>query len=523
MDSRFNPVAFVEIVLFAAITFFIVRRLIKRKLPEKGKQSLNNANFKIKETAFTLEPAGTWEYKNPIVIQNPFRGVLITGSVGSGKSKSIIEPLIEQAILKQFSGLLYDYESPVLTNHFYSVFRKASTPVKDYYINFSDVQRSHRLNPLNPEFLTSSAYAREYSHTILGNLSDEFVHKPSFWTKSSESLLSAAIWFLKEKHPDKCTIPHAVALLLTRDTRLLLDRLSESDEAAGMVTSIQSGMESTNQTAGIISTLQNAIAPLNTPSLFWVLSGNDLELDLNNPASPKFLCIANTPALAATYSPMISLIFSAALKQMNQQGMQESVVIVDELPTVYIPNLDRIPATARKNKIATVLCVQDFSQLEDRYGDKKTEVITSVLANQIFGKTTNPKTAERISRLYGKEDKEYWTKSYGESGSFVKASNSSSTSQSIQERPNVKPQEIVNLEIGQFYLSLVESWHNEFKVRLKENDYQVEPMPELTSADPSQIQSNFRRIREEAEAILSGRGSGDNTGAGATGIISFDI
>jgi Type IV secretion-system coupling protein DNA-binding domain len=505
------------LIMGALIWFLFLRRRVKKPKPIESKP------FSISETAFKLEIAGEWRLQKnnmPIVVQNPFRGILITGSVGSGKSKSIIEPIIEQAISKGFTGILYDYESPVLTNHFYSSFKRNPNGVQDFYINFHDLTRSHRLNPLNPDFLTSSAFAREYSHTILGNLSDEFVHKPSFWTRSSESLLAATIWFLKEKFPDHCSIPHVVSMLLTTDVSLLLKRLSESEEAAGMVASIQSGLSSNNQTAGIISTLQNALASLNTPNLFWVLSGNDLTLDLNNPESPKFLCVANTPSLASTYGPLISVIFSAALKQMNQQGMKHSAVIIDELPTVYIPNLDRIPATARKNKIATVLCVQDFSQMEDRYGDKKTEVITSVLVNQLFGKTTNPKTAERISKLYGRVDTEYWTESHGTSGSFLKTSKSSNRSQTIQERPKVKPQEIVNLETGQFYGSLSDSWKNEFKASLREMNYEMTVMPPFVNITQGATQDNYKRIKLEAQSILQGESISGYGHASST--ISFD-
>jgi len=496
-----NPFIAVQLIGGAGLLLFLLIRTIYHFFVKKS--LVVNGPTKDSKYAFYLDISGQWtadKTTRPIAIENPFRGLLITGSVGSGKTKSIIEPLIVQAVEKQFAGMLYDYESPILTNHLYSAFKKNESPVEAFFVNFEDLSRSHRLNPLDPNFLTSSAYAREYSHTILGNLASEFIHKPSFWTRSAEGLLAAAIWFLKDKHFKKCTLPHAVSLLLTSDIPLLLERLSESDEAAGMVASIQSGLASANQTAGVIATLQNALAALNTPSIFWVLSGSDLDLDLNSVTSPKFLCVANTPPLAATYGPVISLIFSAALKQMNQQGKQHSSVIIDELPTIYIPNLDRIPATARKNRIATILCVQDFSQMEDRYGDKKTEVITSVLANQMFGKTTNPKTADRISRLYGRDDKEYWTESRSQSG----LKGSRSVSQSIQERANVKPQDIVNLETGQFYGSLVDSWINVFKVPFKEVTYDLEAMPSFATVSSDQIKTNFQTIRQEAFSIVQG-------------------
>ncbi|XOV92100.1 MAG: type IV secretory system conjugative DNA transfer family protein [Bacteroidota bacterium] len=452
-------------------------------------------------------------------IQNPQRGVLITGGAGAGKSQSIIIPLIYQLVQKNYTGLLYDYENPVLANHVWTAFRsfpnrKQEKEVIDYYVNFTDLNRSHRLNPLDPRFMTNSSYAREYSTTILGNLNPEVITKKDFWIRSAEVLFAAVQWYLREEHPNYCTLPHAVSLILTDDIPKLLDLISVNDECAGMVTSIKAGLKSENQTAGVLATIQNSIASINTPEIFWVLSGNDLTLDLNNPSEPKFLTIGNEPSLVDTYSPVISLIVSAALKQINRQNQQHSIILVDELPTVYIPNLERLPATARKNRVATVLCVQDFSQLEDKYGDKKTEVITSVLANQFFGKTTNPKTAERISKLYGKHDQEFintsssQTKGYSTSGNPILGSDSQgrtiSRSTVIQERDRVKPQELGNLLTGEFYGVLVDSDINEFKGRLIEGSYDTEPIEQFNYISSSMVKSNYQRIKEEAVAILNG-------------------
>lgn len=452
-------------------------------------------------------------------IQNPQRGVLITGGAGAGKSQSIIIPLIYQSVTKNYTGLLYDYENPVLANHFWTAFRNASSrkgekKIIDYYVNFTDLNRSHRLNPLDPRFLTSSSYAREYSTTILTNLNPEAINKKDFWIRSAETLFAAVQWYLREEYPKYCTLPHAVSLILTDDIPKLVDLISVNDECAGMVASIKAGLKSENQTAGVMATAQNSIAGINTPEIFWVLSGNDLTLDLNNPVEPKFLTIGNEPSLVDTYSPVISLMISAALKLVNRQNQQHSIILIDELPTVYIPNLERLPATARKNKVATVLCVQDFSQLEDKYGDKKTEVITSVLANQFFGKTTNPKTAERISKLYGKHDQEFINTSSSSStghntgGNSVFGSDSQgrtfSQSTVIQERDRVKPQELGNLLTGEFYGLLVDSDYNEFKGRLIEGDYPAQPIEPFNYVTSSMVKKNYQRIKEEALAILNG-------------------
>lgn len=487
---------------------------LRKKL--KSEQSFTPKN-ESNDLAFHFDVSRPWQSggKRPIEVVNPFRGILISGSVGSGKSKSIIEPVIQQSVRKNYTGILYDYESPVLSSQVWSAFRNNKSDVRDFYVNFADLTRSHRINPLNPKFMTMSAYAYDYADTVLSNFSSEFIRQPNFFTRSSKSLYAAAMWYLKEEKPEYCTLPHASAMILTTDIPKLLERLSENDEAQAMIASVASGIESKNQTAGVIGTLQNIISPLLTPNIFWVLSGNELTLDLNNPNEKKFLTVANTPPLSSTFGPPISLIFSAALQQMNQQGKHQSVCVIDELPTMYIPNLDKIPATARKNRISTILAVQDFAQLEDKYTDKKAEVILSVMGNQFFGKTTNMNTAERVSKMFGTYDKEIWTKSYTSSG-MPKAldmvlsiagqggKDSESRTQSFQTKPRVKPEEVVALQTGEFLGTIVDSWKNEFKTAMKAQDHPIVPMDAFSNATREKVQENFKRIKEEAQAIVDG-------------------
>jgi hypothetical protein len=359
------------------------------------------------DTSFTFQINGRWKNgeRKPVIITQPERGVFITGSAGSGKTRSLIQPIIWQSVLKNYTGFLYDFKNPILSTHAHTAFRTIPTEVKDFYINFDNLTRSHRINPLNPRFLTRSAYADNYAETVLSNLAQEFIKSPNFFTRGSKAMFSAVIWYLAAEKPQYCTLPHALRMILTKDIPKLIERVSENDESESRMTSIASGLDSKNQTAGIVSTLQGMLAPLNTPEINWILSGSDLTLDLNNPEDKKFLSVANTPDLAPILGPVISLIFSAALQNMNNIGRHRSAVVIDELPTVYVPNLDVVPATGRENKIATILSVQDYAQLEDKYGDKKAEVIASVLNNQIFGKTTNNNTAKRISELFGPEDR----------------------------------------------------------------------------------------------------------------------
>jgi hypothetical protein len=503
------PFSLLAFPVLATVKWFSVR---ERKPNPKNR---NKDNYPFWTFSLPISNGGK------VSIPNPFRGIFIAGGAGAGKSRSLIEPLIYQSMERDFTGLLYDYENPVLARHVWAACRSAKTKVKDYYVNFTDLNRSHRLNPLTPEFMTSSSYALEYSGTILANLMPETIGKrKDFWIRNAESLFAAIIWFLREQHPNYCSLPHAVSMALSDDFNNLIEVVSREEESKGMLASIKGGLKSDNQTAGILATIQNALAGINTPEIFWVLSGNDLMLDLNNPLDPKFLTVGNEPSLVDTYSPVISLILSAALKLMNRQGQQHSIFMVDELPTLYVPNLDRIPATARKNQVATVLSVQDYSQLEDKYGDKKAEVVTSVLSNHFFGNTKNPQTAERISRLYGKHDQEFVTESEGKSrghsrggvnvlGTHSRGRNFTKST-TIQERHRVKPQDIGNLDKGEFYISIVESGEYDLKVQFVGDERITEEIPAFRDVSNDQVKRNFHKIKSEAMSILEGGDKGSD-------------
>lgn len=456
-----------------------------------------------------------------VEIPIPERGLFITGSAGSGKTKTLIQPMLAQFIEQGYTGIMYDFKNPILATHVFTCFRQHSNiDVKDYYVNFTDMERTHRVNPLEPKFLKRSAQADMFAETILSNLSEEFVRSPNFFTRSSKSLFAAVIWYLAAEQPMYCTLPHALRMILSTDTKKLLDIISINEESESRVASIVSGLKSDNQTAGVVSTLQGLLAPLSTPEITWILSGSDFTLDLNNPQEKKFLSIGNTPDLAPILSPVISLLFSAALSSMNNQGKAKSCVVIDELPTILVPNLDTIPATGRENGIATVLSVQDYAQLESKYTDKKAEVIASVLNNQLYGKTTNHKTAERISKLFGMEDKVFKSESFSRDNSSTTmkvldvistlasggkggsgSTNTKSTSYSVQQRARIKPEEVLNLNSGEFIGTLVGSWKNQFKKQLKLKEYDSVQIPAFkTNID---LKENTKRIREEVRSILS--------------------
>lgn len=467
------------LLIYAAL-YFDRRRRKNFKLPPPPVDPFAPQKEEPAPSALSLQTEG-----EPLHLNNPFRGILCIGSAGSGKSESVLRQLVSSAVKNDFCGVIYDFKFPTLTNELQGYLIENKALYGHFSVNFHDLERTHRVNPLHPDYIKSASHAREYSTAIINNLLPESLEKKDFWTRSCTDILAAVIFYLAKEQPHYSTLPHAVALILTDETKLI-KMLSTNLQSLGMVKSLETAVRnnSTEQLSGVISTLQSAISVLNTPEIFYVLSGNDFSLHVNDPANPIWLSLGNCAETHETFSPVLSLIATVALKQMNQAGGHQSIVLLDEAPTLYIPKLEVIPATARSNRISLALFAQDTSQIVAQYGQKNADVIMSLLNNQLFGRVSSQKTAEYISKLFGKDDKYFSSYSHnqGSSSSLMSSSKSkgSGSSRGVQERDRVKPQELLGLEVGNFYGVLVEGKSKEFKARLS-----------LIGSEPRELEARF--------------------------------
>jgi len=195
---------------------------------------------------------------------------------------------------------------------------------------------------------------------------------------------------------------------------------------------------------------------------------------------------------------------TVALKLMNQPNKQKSFVLLDEAPTLYIPRFEMIPATARSNRVASVYMVQDVSQMIDRYGKDKTEVIVSNLSNQFYGKASSVETARRVSDMIGREERSIQNHSRGMSHASRGGRNlSQNISVSQQERLLVKPQEVMQLSPGEFVGQTVESAIPYFRAQTrwkKESvTYGIAPFTSVTHQD---LSAHFTQIRQQVATIV---------------------
>ncbi|KZE82840.1 conjugal transfer protein TraG [Myroides marinus] len=343
-----------------------------------------------------------------INVVNPFRATIVLGTPGSGKSYAVINNFIKQQIEKGFALYLYDFKyddlSTIAYNHLLLHKGKYEVTPKFYVINFDDPKKSHRCNPINPKFITDISDAYESAYTIMLNLNRSWIQKQGdFFVESPIILLAAIIWFLKIYKDGKyCTFPHAIELLNKR-YKDVFTILTSYDSLENYLSPFMDAWEggAQDQLQGQIASAKIPLSRMISPSLYWVMSGDDFSLDINNPKEPKILCVGNNPDRQNIYSAALGLYNSRIVKLINKKDQLKSSVIIDELPTIYFRGLDNLIATARSNKVAVCLGFQDFSQLVRDYGDKESKVIQNTVGNIFSGQVVGD-TAKSLSERFGK-------------------------------------------------------------------------------------------------------------------------
>ena len=346
--------------------------------------------------------------KGWINIVNPFRASIVLGTPGSGKSYAVVNNFIKQQIRKGFSLYVYDYKfddlSIIAYNTMLHNFDKYKAKPKFYVINFDNPRKSHRCNPIAPEFMTDISDAYESAFTIMLNLNKTWVQKQGdFFVESPIILFAAIIWYLRiYKEGKYCTFPHAIEFL-NRKYSDIFPILTSYSQLENYLSPFMDAWEggAADQLMGQIASAKIPLSRMISPQLYWVMTGNDFTLDINNPNEPKILCVGNNPDRQNIYSAALGLYNSRIVKLINKKGQLKSSVIIDELPTIYFKGLDNLIATARSNKVAVCLGFQDFSQLKRDYGDKEAAVVMNTVGNIFSGQVVG-ESAKNLSERFGK-------------------------------------------------------------------------------------------------------------------------
>lgn len=499
----------------------LLSRIIKARLSNHDIFNHENETFpqeeRLLENEYSINLPARYRLKDKlrqswINIINPFRGLMVLGTPGAGKSYFVIRHVITQHIKKGFSMFVYDFKYDDLTKIAYNTWLKYKhrypIPPRFYVINFDDLNKSHRCNPLEPSTMTDITDAAESARTILMGLNREWIRKQGdFFVESPINFLTAVIWYLRKyQYGEFCTLPHVIELMQADyDELFTLLRTEQEIEVLinPFVNAYMNGVM--EQLEGQIASAKIAMARLSSPQLYYVLSGNDFPLDINNPEEPKVVCMGNNPQKIQTYGAVLSLYITRLIKQVNKKGKLKSSLIFDEFPAIYLSHMDSLIATARSNKVATCLGVQDFSQLRKDYGREQAEVMINIVGNIISGQVVGD-TAKGLSERFGRimQDRQSLSINSGDT----------SISRSKQLELAIPPSKISSLSSGEFVGMVTDdptckidlkAFHceilNDHKALKKEEESfkEIEPVRKL---DQAMVQRNYLQVKQDVRDII---------------------
>jgi hypothetical protein len=500
----------------------LLSRIIWIRLNHKDIFNKENESFPQEERLITNEysinlPA-TYYLKGElrkswINIINPFRSLMVSGSPGSGKSYFVIRHIITQHIQKAFAMFVYDFKfddlSVIAYNQYLNYKHLYPVVPKFYVINFEDLSRTHRCNPLDKENMLDITDASESARTILMGLNREWIRKQGdFFVESPINFLTAIIWFLRRyRDGEFCTLPHVIELMQV-DYERLFTILKKEKEIEALINPFVSAYlnDVMEQLEGQVASAKISMARLSSPQLYYVLSGNDFTLDINNPKEPKIVCMGNNPQKIQTYGAVLSLYISRLIKMVNKKGGQKCSLIFDEFPTIYLNNMDSLIATARSNKVATTIGVQDFSQLKKDYGKDQADVIMNITGNIISGQVSG-ETAKQLSDRFGKIMQDRSSLSI----------NSSDTSINLSKQLDnaIPPSKISSLSSGEFVGIVADDADQKIELKgfhcsiindhesLQKEHQRYKSIPLTRMVTNTMVQKNYIQIKQDIENLVN--------------------
>ena len=443
-------------------------------------------------------------------IINPFRSTLLSGSAGAGKTYFYIRHVIDQHLKKGFAMLVYDFKYSDLSTMAYNKLLKYAENYKVkpafYIINFDEIM--HRCNPLEPQDMTDITDATEASRTIMLGLNREWIKKQGdFFVESAISFLTALIWYLRRYENGRyCTLPHTIELMMV-DYKYLFAVLKQQLEIDALINPFVSAWEKEEwgQLEGQIGSAKISMARLVSPKLYYVLSGNDFTLDINNPKEPKIVCLGNNPQKLQTYGAVLSLYVTRILKLANQKDKLKCSLVFDEYPTLVA---DLVPTitTARSNLVSCTIGIQSVEQLKKEYGAEQANIIAGISGNIISGQVSGD-GAEKLSKTFGKivQDRQ----------SLSINSSDTSLSKSTQMDSAIPASKIASLSSGQFVGMVADNPDQKIELKMfhaeivndhaaiKAEEGGYVPLPKIREVSQEDVEENYKKIREDIQELIT--------------------
>ena len=503
------------IVLFGGI--YLSRVLWRRAEPDifnRLHESFPHEQ-RLLETQYSINLPAQYLHDNQIhdnwINLDPFRGTLILGSPGSGKTWYIIEPMIRQFIQKGFALLVYDFKYDDLSRLVYHQFRKykSSYPQNAAFYNLhpGDPCRSHRANPLHPEYIDDIHDAGEAARAVLLGMTKTGVgDQGEFFLESSVNFVQALIWFLRSVHDGKyCSWPHVIELAQTPYKKLFTILSAEPQIFTLVIPFINALKNAPQQLDGQIATASIQLARLSSPAIYYIMSGNDFSLDLNNPISPAILTIGSSPQKSDTYGPIISAYINTINRLGNRKQRHPFAEILEEFSTISVHTIDRSIATGRSNRMAITICLQNADQLRLAYGREFADVVLNTPGNIISGQASG-QTAKWLS--------ERFSRTLQSRESLTSTQTDLHVTQSRQLEPSIPASRIASLSAGEFVGMVADRPDQPIELKtfccrlvndpaaLEKESASLGDLPVVRSVSSDMLVENYTQIRRDIRMLV---------------------
>jgi hypothetical protein len=458
-----------------------------------------------------------------INIVNPFRGTILIGTPGSGKSFGIVNPFIRQLIAKEFCAVIYDFKFPDLGKIAYYNYLLARQHGKCkqhlfHVVNLNDVEKSRRVNPWRSDYLRTLADASESAEGLVEALKkgDKAGGSDQFFTQSAINFLSACVYFFSKYGDGKySSFPHVLAFL-NHSYEDIFNTLFSEPELVPLLSPFKSAFlaKAFDQLEGQVGTLKIFISRLATKETFWVFSGDDFNLKISDTACPGIVVLANDPNTQNINSACYSVILNRITKLVNNKGNLPSALIIDEIPTLYTYKIENLIATARSNKVAILMGLQELPQFNQQYGKDTAATITAVVGNVLAGSVRNKETLDWLERLFGK------SKQIGESLSIDRNKTSTSLNEKLEalipagkmaalntgEMVGLIAADVQDNYTGKFDTSAINCKINLDKKELAKEESGYKELPvyyDFNGHRDEILRNNFMKINREVEGIVA--------------------
>lgn len=342
----------------------------------------------------------------------------------------------------------------------------------------------------------------------------------AFFTQSAINFLASSIYYFAKLENGKYSdLPHILSFM-NRSYQEIFDSLFKNEEIGSLLSPFKTAYDNKafDQLEGQIGTLKIFLSRLATKESFWVFSGDEVELKITDRKNPSILILASDPGTQDINSALYSAVLNRTLRLVNSKHNLPGGIIADEFPTIYIHKIDNVVATARSNRVAVLLGLQEIPQLRQFYKKEVADTISAIVGNILSGSARDKNTLEWLEKLFGKIKQKSFSQSISQQG----------TTTSINEKMDfmIPAGKIAALRTGEMVGMIAQGEENdtdEYKTSaingkinldmkaIKQEEQNYVPMPVYYSfidkagnnRKEEVLMTNFRKINNEIELIVN--------------------